>query len=470
MKIRIKKVIIALLIFAAIANVLVIGALSRAEDTQEKITGPEPVPANEIYGVRCRLLPDKDEWQANEIPRLKAYIPGPGNGNLWLATIIQQDCWLKVDEQWYRYMNPEWTGGVDVPVSTDWLVQVGGFLSVSFDKAHWVTMNDSKPLAMAPGEHAISLGWAGYKADPNGGSDYKDNPILLISEPVQIQIIESKEPGSVVTPGEERYHQVVELFEVFLMRESLTEVEQELGLRTDLRSFHSWRPDFTWKDIPALLELAEDEELLDGMPSLMSSSYMGQNCRKGMVALWLIEGLRREQITQTREEQLKEKLHIAWGRLPLNPICIKEGMGVGKCESSVEIQRAVLQAYRQWWSMVESFPAGDAAAFYPLDMTDVYWYGAGDRWPESPLEIYEKISSDGTAAERTIKHLQKVEGTYEYEPGKIMQVVYYTLKNPGEKPPFTSDMLKIQKVVLRYYNDRGEFFGTIDIVPGEGRV
>jgi hypothetical protein len=208
--------------------------------------------------------------------------------------------------------------------------------------------------------------------------------------------------------------------------------------------------------------LAQDEELLDGMPSLMISSYIGQSCRKGMIALWLIEGLR-------REKQLGEKLHPASFRLPLNPICVKEGMGMSECEKSLEIHRAVLEAYRQWWRMVESLPAGQAAVFYPLDMTDVRWFGAGDLWPEEPLEIYEEISSDGMAATRTIKHLQKTEGTSDYEPGKILQEVYYTLKNPGEKPPFTSDMLKIQKITLHYYDGRGDETRTVDIVPGSVR-
>ncbi len=331
MKVRIKKYITLVVIVAVMVGVFIYGDLSQADDATVKVSGSEPVSAKHIYGVQCSLRPDRDEWQISEIPKFKAYVPGPGNNDLWLATIVHQGCQIQVDGQSYRYIGPEWVGGFGSYDQTQWLARVGGYLTVSLDKNSWQAVRDLKLLDLTPGEHTISLGWAGYKANPTGKSDREDNPILLMSEPVRIQIIESEVTAHEVAPGDERHLQVMELFDIFLKKEPLTETERKLGIRTDLRLFHHWRPKFIWEDIPSLLELARNEELVNDMPRLVSSSYIGGPCRKGMIALWFIEGLRWEQLSLTREKQLGEKYHPVSFRLPLNPICIKEGMGMGEC-------------------------------------------------------------------------------------------------------------------------------------------
>lgn len=465
MKVRIKKYVNLAMVVAVMVGVFIPGDLSQAEDTTEKVSGAEPVLAKQIYGVQCCLRPDRDKWPATEMPKLKAYIPGPGNENLWLATNISQGCRILVDGQWYRYIGPEWTGSVGNYTLSDWIAKAGGFLSVSLGKGYWVSLSDSISLVLALGEHTISLGWAGYKEDPTGKSDREENPILLVSEAVRIQILEPKVPAQKMIPADEHFRRIIELFNSFVYKKPLTEVEQKLGIRTDLRLFYNWRPKFTWEDIPALLELARNDELLDSMPSLTISSYIGRHCRQGMIALWFIEGLRREQLSLIREKQLEEKLHPASYRLPLNPICVKDDMDLSECEQSLDIHRAVLEAYCQWWSLVESLPAGQAAAFYPLDMTDMQWYGTAERWRDQPLEIYEKVSSAGIAAERTV--IQWNYNGDKYQAGKILQTIYYTLKDPAAKAPFDSDMLKVQKIVLHYYDSHGVKTRTVEIMPGD---
>jgi hypothetical protein len=227
-----------------------------------------------------------------------------------------------------------------------------------------------------------------------------------------------------------------------------------------------WYPNFEWEDIPALLEIAKSEKIIEGIPSLIASSYTSQYCRKGMIALWLIEGIRRRQLSEQIEKQLGKKMQmaLAYSRLPLNPICIKEGINISECEQSLEIYESVLQAYRNWWQTFGSLPASEASAFYPLDLTDIKWFGSPDRWPQEPLEIYEEISSDGIAAKRTIRQLKKIEGKNDYEPGKVIQTVYYTLVKPSEKAPSTPDMLKIQKIELWYYDQRGKVTRTEEIL------
>ena len=159
---------------------------SQASETTSMNSPDKIVPEQQIYGVQCRLLPDKNEWQASEIPIFKAYVPAPGNENLRLAAIVHQGCQVQVNNKWYRYINSRWTGGTSTHYSTAWLVQAGGFLRISLDKGHWVTIDDSKPLVLEADNRTISFGWAGYKEDLAGNNSPEENPVLLVSEPVQI--------------------------------------------------------------------------------------------------------------------------------------------------------------------------------------------------------------------------------------------------------------------------------------------
>jgi hypothetical protein len=451
-------------IFVAVAAMSV-ATIIGAESITEEAYKPEPVRARQICGVRCRLRAKRYQWQASETPEFKTYIFGQGNKDLWLATRIDQRFQIQVDGQWYGYAGPEWIGGIGSHGQTQWIAKIGGYLSVSLDRHHWKAVRDLQPLDLQPGEHSISLAWAGYNANPPSsiGHEEDENPILLVSEPVRIQIVKASTSSGQLTPGDARRQQVMDLFRVYTLEEPSSEAEEKLGIRTDLRSFHNWHPPFKWNDIPVLLELAENEELLNGMPKLDISSYIGGRCRQGMIALWFVEGLRRQQLAQLRQEQLGEKQHPASARLPLNPICVKEGTGLSECESSAEIHRASLRAYQAWWRGVSALPAGQAAVFSPLDLADLEWFGGGERWREHPLRIASEVAADGTVAQRTVTQWKYADGNY--KAGKVLQTLYYVPKDPSTRAPFTCDRLVVQKVLLYFYDQEGKAIRTQSIVP-----
>jgi hypothetical protein len=225
-------------------------------------------------------------------------------------------------------------------------------------------------------------------------------------------------------------------------------------------------PSFGWSDVPFLLELAESEKVIKTFPSNPLSSYAAMECVEGMVALWIVEGLRRGQCRLTERMQTGEGPAADPGNpflRPLNPICSKEGMSLKDCEASAEIHRQALEAYRRWWKMAGSLPSREAAIFDPLDLTDIQWYG-GSR--EGELEICEKVRPDGVAAQRVAKNRE----------GRALRTVYYALKRqastnetsgePYSKGPYTKDMLALQRVVLHFYDDKGSEVFAEDHFPG----
>ncbi|GEM_PF-1451943 len=188
-------------------------------------------------------------------------------------------------------------------------------------------------------------------------------------------LADSSTPG---TLAEEHRRRVVDSFRLFL-EDSTVEVSEKVK-EFDLHCLGESYPKCDWQDIPILLELAQSDNVLTGnIPSLMISSYAQRECREGMIALWLIEGLRRRQVEQTVEITVgkQDKTRPYPHYLPLNPMCTQQGMKLAQCENSVEIHQQVLEAYRSWWQQVKNLPPEKAAQVYPLQDTNIRWYGGG---------------------------------------------------------------------------------------------
>ncbi len=116
-------------------------------------------------------------------------------------------------------------------------------------------------------------------------------------------------------------------------------------------------PELTWDDIPALLARSESTRELTRFPRSPISSQFESTCREGMVALWLVEGVRQG------------------GRFgSLNALCFdgpaEDANWRGASEANHE---RILFAYRKWWKTVSE--RGDSgAAIDPLEGTGLRWH------------------------------------------------------------------------------------------------
>ena len=455
-----KCLLAALLIVSAIFTLYI--ALAGGKISKQKL-----MRAESIRGVRCRLWPNKSTWQSDEIPEFKAYVLKPGSNDLCLATVISLGCQVQVDGLWYHWIGPKWTGAFGAHNGSDWLANVGGYLTVMLNKRHWQNVINSKLLTLKPGEHTVRFGWAGYRTGLISKIIHKDEPILLLSNAVKIQLLPSVTTDKEILSQDEWRQGVRDLFQSYVRKETVTDAEKQTGIKLDLRSFHFWQPKFTWVDIPILLELAESDRIMtERIPSLPISSYRQKECREGMVALWLIEGLREKQAALMRQSQTgEEPSSRTYYQLPGNPICVKEGMKFQNCENSYEIHQKVLQAYRRWWQRVKFLPPMEAAVFYPLDLLDLRWCGSS--YYDEPLEIYKKMSTAGTIAQRTIRTTKYTDN--DYQPGKVLHTIHYALKDPFAPPPFKKEMLSVRKVVLHFYDEDGRETQAKSIIPLSGQ-
>ena len=123
--------------------------------------------------------------------------------------------------------------------------------------------------------------------------------------------------------------------------------------RTTDESF-TFPKELGWGDIPALLDHAKSHVALTLTLVNPLSSQTSRQCTEGMMALWLIEGIRKG------------------GEFgSLNPWCYslkRPGL------ETADMQLQVDKAYVAWWKHVKARPVGDAVKVDPLSGTGLRWY------------------------------------------------------------------------------------------------
>ena len=329
------------------------------------------IPAKTVTDLQCHLQSDQAVWNENETPKFIADVPPPGIKHIWLNAVQEQNCQVEIDGAWYRWVGPKWYNALFVPYPSDWLAKNRGYLRVTLSRGYWQNSKTKKNLRLTPGEHTIRLAWAGREQ-----KEESEKPIQVLSNPIKIKILPSAVKNKKLTPAEEHRKRVTDSFRLF--RESPpSEKQEKTGF--DLRFFGEGYPIYTWQDIPILLELAQSDIVLQGrtIPKLIISSYIQRECREGMIALWLIEGLRRQKAEQTVEITVGKKHKSRPYHLPLNPMCTQKEMKLDQCENSAEIHQKVLQAYHTWWQQVKDLPSEKASHVYPLQETNIRWHGGG---------------------------------------------------------------------------------------------
>jgi hypothetical protein len=118
-------------------------------------------------------------------------------------------------------------------------------------------------------------------------------------------------------------------------------------------------PKLTRDDIPSLLARAASRRTLTSFPRNPFSSRGQPECVEGMVALWLIEGIRKGGVAPS-----------------LNALCLPATrLRADEWDAaSARNREAVRDAYRAWWAATRDRPAAEANAVDPLAGTGLHWY------------------------------------------------------------------------------------------------
>ncbi|MEL6672170.1 MAG: hypothetical protein AAFR61_08250 [Bacteroidota bacterium] len=105
----------------------------------------------------------------------------------------------------------------------------------------------------------------------------------------------------------------------------------------------TWRflPQLQWGDIPALLEAGLDTNYVKTYPRLATSTYRPDSARIGLVAIWLVEAIRKQQLADR-----EEVMHLM---PPSRGPFLGTRKGNPSGYNSPKQMQTALEAYQSWW-------------------------------------------------------------------------------------------------------------------------
>lgn len=120
-------------------------------------------------------------------------------------------------------------------------------------------------------------------------------------------------------------------------------------------------PDFSFRDIPALLQYRNETRVITNFPYNGLSSYHTEECSLGMYVLWTIESIRTAG-------------HDSFSKFPsLNPMVGQKGEEY-KVAAGSEIQILVSDKYFDWWEGNKDKNFDEFKNTNPLSDTEYRWY------------------------------------------------------------------------------------------------
>lgn len=126
-------------------------------------------------------------------------------------------------------------------------------------------------------------------------------------------------------------------------------------------------PDLYWDDIPHLLKIAESDLTLTNFPRNPESSYAQHQAYMGIVAMWMIESIRRDDAERDRDDiQPFPSMNLMLAAT--NSLTTPEF----RPNTFIELRTAA-EAYRRWWELYPTVGIDALKKIDPLEGTGLKW-------------------------------------------------------------------------------------------------
>lgn len=124
-------------------------------------------------------------------------------------------------------------------------------------------------------------------------------------------------------------------------------------------------PDFTYEDIPALLQYRNDTTIITNFLKNPISSYYQKECRLGIYVLWTIESIRAVTINSK---------YLILNFPSQNPVLAIRGQPELKLVQDLNSQNIAAKAYYDWWINNDNKTFDEFKNIDPLGNTECFWH------------------------------------------------------------------------------------------------
>jgi hypothetical protein len=122
-------------------------------------------------------------------------------------------------------------------------------------------------------------------------------------------------------------------------------------------------PEFSSRDIPALLAYRDESQLIKDFPINMISSYMLSECTLGMYILWTIESIRARAV---KSDMI--------GTFPSQNPVVENKADLEWIDQSDSVRASVAQSYFDWWESNKNKDFDKFKEIDPLSNTEYRWH------------------------------------------------------------------------------------------------
>ncbi|MDW3209975.1 MAG: carboxypeptidase-like regulatory domain-containing protein [Reichenbachiella sp.] len=137
-------------------------------------------------------------------------------------------------------------------------------------------------------------------------------------------------------------------------------------------------PDLGWEDIPALMEIANSKEILTNFPRNILGRYYVDQCQAGIVAMWLIDSIRKNEGKKPRKAWYISPFPILQSEEDTRQI--NEFMSQGHnanvmIKNTEEKLNRAHESFVSWWTIAQQMSPNKAKRINPLGDTGLKWQG-----------------------------------------------------------------------------------------------
>lgn len=137
-------------------------------------------------------------------------------------------------------------------------------------------------------------------------------------------------------------------------------------------------PDLSWEDIPALMKIADSDEVLTNFPrNILGRYYVGQ-CPAGIVAMWLIDSIRKNEGKKPRKGWYISPFPILQSEEDTRQINEFKNQGHNAnvmIKNTEEKLNRAYESFVSWWTIAQQMRSNKAKRINPLGDTGLKWLG-----------------------------------------------------------------------------------------------
>lgn len=265
---------------------------------------------------------------------------------------------------------------------TQYIERLTGYIHRVYDDNFSIKFLDHTPMAEQPkkykDEFRLPLAlkydsdfWRSLEAKYDHSIDSRIETSLAAKKPLESQFMETD--GKVIRDDDTTPIKSTFTKKDQKLQSNIDDVDRFIDELVSNNYKVDYPPKLGWEDIPKLLEIADSKKIIDRFPRNILSRLYLQDCHTGIIALWLIDSIRKNEGKRVRK---------AWYVSPMPLLQDEKDRKKSKARgrgnefipsNSDEKLAAAYSAFKSWWDNAQAMSKSKSKRVNPLENSGMNW-------------------------------------------------------------------------------------------------